>query len=88
MKDTKIARQLSSEFWRIKENNGTPTVSWKIVKKAKAYRPETKICSLCIAEKFEIANYPGNNLLNKRSEIIAKCRHRRKYKLATNAPND
>ena len=27
------------------------------------------------------ANYPDDNLLNKRSEIIAKCRHRRKHKI-------
>ena len=43
------------------------------------YTPESKRCLLCLAEKFEIANYPGDNLLNKRSEIVAKCRHRRKH---------
>ena len=72
---------LSAEIWRIKDQNGQPNVSWRIIRKAKSYTPETKRCNLCLAEKFEIANYPGKNLLNKRSEIIAKCRHRRKFQL-------
>ena len=38
-------------------------------------KSESKRCSLCLCEKFEIANYPENNLLNKRTEIISKCRH-------------
>ena len=33
-------------------------------------------------EKYEIATYKGDNLLNKRTEIINTCRHRSKYKLA------
>ena len=33
-------------------------------------------------EKLEIASYKGRNLLNKRSEIINKCRHRNKFALA------
>ena len=72
---------LSTEYWKIKEKNGNPVVSWKIIANAKSYKPESKKCSLCQTEKYEIANYPGKNLLNKRSEIIAKCRHRRKHQL-------
>ena len=34
-----------------------------------------------VTKKFEIANYPGDNILNKRTEIIVKCRHRRKHLL-------
>ena len=68
--------------------NGTPNVTWRIVKKAKAYNPESKRCSLCLTEKFEIANYPDRNLLNKRTEIIAKCRHRRKHLLMLHNPDD
>ena len=80
---------LSAEIWRIKDRNGQPNVTWRIIRRAKAYSPETQRCNLCLAEKFEIANFPGRNLLNKRSEIIAKCRHRRKYQLDTfNPPND
>ena len=72
---------LSAEYWRIKELNGTPSVTWRVVKHAKSYTPETKNCQLCLCEKFEIANYPGKDLLNKRTEIVAKCRHRSKHLL-------
>ena len=39
--------------------NGQPTISWRTMRKAKAFTPETKRCNLCLAEKFEIVNYPG-----------------------------
>ena len=72
---------LSTEVWRIKESNGIPTIVWRALRKSKAFTPESGRCALCEAEKFEIVNFPGRNLLNKRSEIIAKCRHRRKFEL-------
>ena len=75
----KNSTALSTEVWRIKQMDGEPEIKWRVVRKAKAYTPESKKCLLCLAEKFEIANYPGDNLLNKRSEIVAKCRHRRKH---------
>ena len=36
----------------------------------------------CLNEKYEIATYKGDNLLNKRTETLNTCRHRSKYKLA------
>ena len=33
-------------------------------------------------EKYEIATYKEDNLLNKRTEIINTCKRRSKYKLA------
>ena len=72
---------LSTEVWRIKQLNGTPTITWRKIKNAKAFTPESNKCLLCLNEKLEIANYPGDNLLNKRNEIISKCRHRMKFEL-------
>ena len=66
----KNSTALSTEVWRVKLMDGEPEIKWRVVRKAKAYTPESKRCLLCLAEKFEIANYPGDNLLNKRSEII------------------
>ena len=37
-------------------------------------------CMLCLNEKYEIACYEGDNL-NKRTEILGTCRHRKKCKL-------
>ena len=36
-------------------------------------------CDLCLTKKYIIARANKNNLLNKRFELISKCRHRNKY---------
>lgn len=46
------------------------SLKWSIVKSAPGYSSITKKCSLCLHEKFEIANYPNQEeLINKWSEI-------------------
>ena len=81
---------LSAECWKIKDLGGSPSFTWRKIGNAPSYSAETKKCLLCLREKFEIANYPGKDLLNKRTEIIAKCRHRRKHQLLhyKNEPGD
>ena len=74
--------ELSKEIWRLKRNNATYNVRWRIKKQIPAYSPTTKNCMLCLHEKMEILYYNGDNLLNKRSEIISTCRHRKKYSLS------
>ena len=71
--------ELSNELWSIKNNNYTPNIAWEILREHQTYDPNTKRCSLCLNEKLEIAKYKGYNLLNKRSEIINKCRHQKKF---------
>ena len=53
-----------------------------MLRKHQTYNPNTKRCSLCLNEKLEIARCKEQNLRNKRSEIINKCRHRNKFALA------
>ena len=60
-----------------------PVLVWKILGQNEAYNVNTKRCLLCLNEKLQIAIYRGNNMLNKRTEIISKCRHRNKYVLAS-----
>ena len=84
----KNSTALSTEFWNIKEANGQPKVTWKIMRKCKSYNPNSKKCNLCSSEKFEIATFMGTNILNKRSEVISKCRHQNKYSLATHDSKD
>ena len=74
--------ELSKKFWEIKKRNGTAKIIWKIIRICPSYNPNSKRCLLCLNEKYEIATYKGDNLLNKRTEIINTCRHRSKYKLA------
>ena len=46
---------------------------------ATSYKCGTKRCDLCLTEKYVIALADQEHLLNKRTEIISKCRHRNKY---------
>ena len=79
----KNSTTLSTEFWRLKDANLNPTITWRIVRTAPSFHLTSKKCQLCLAEKFEIANHTNPEiLLNKRSEVIAKCRHERRFKLA------
>ena len=73
---------LSKEVWRIKRLRGEYTIKWSKEESHSSYKPEIKVCSLCQNEKLKIATYPEKNLLNQRNEIISRCRHRLKFKLA------
>ena len=81
---------LSSYIWNMKETHGiTPTLKWSIIRRVKSYSNTTKKCPLCLSEKYEILKYPcRNELLNKRSEIISKCRHMNKFLLANYKSKD
>ena len=48
-----------------------------------------KKCLLCLHEKFKIVIFEDqDHLLNKRSELISKCRHTNKYLLRNYKAND
>ena len=47
------------------------------------YNPQLKRYSLRLNEKVKILEDKENNLLNKKSEIILKCRHQNKHMLQT-----
>ena len=74
--------ELSKELWEIKKHNGTPKITWKIIRICCSYNPNSKRCLVCLNEKYKIATYKGDNLLHKRTKIMNTCRHRSKYKLA------
>ena len=73
--------QLSKEYWRLKELNALPQMEFYILKMCPPTR-RTGSCYLCLNEKLFILEHKGNNLLNKRNELISKCRHKNKFKLA------
>jgi hypothetical protein len=72
---------LSSHIWALKDKGLTPTVSYKILAKARPYNPVTKKCNLCLLEKWFIARAEEGTSLNKKTEIGGKCRHRNKWLL-------
>ena len=51
-------------------------------KKTPPYQCGSKVCDLCLLEKVFIISADPDNLLNKRTELISKCRHRNKFLLA------
>ena len=62
------------------EQNETQNLNWEIVRSVPAYSNITKRCMLSLYEKLLIATYPNlEELLNKRSELVSKCRHENKF---------
>ena len=56
-------------------------MKWKIIDKSHPYKNGSKRCNLCITEKLHIINADETNSINKRSELISKCRHENKFYL-------
>ena len=60
--------ELSKEYWKVKQQNGIPRIKWKVLRKCHPYYNQKKRqCILCLNEKYEIACYNEDNLLNKRT---------------------
>ena len=75
------ATTLSQHIWRLKENNTPYAIKWCVLAKCAPYACGAKLCNLCITEKYEILKSDPRKTLNKRTEIVGKCRHRAKFKL-------
>ena len=72
---------LSSHIWDLKNSNTPYSLTWSIVKLVPPYSKESNVCQLCLVEKTFISLADCNLSLNKRNEIITKCRHRDKWLL-------
>ena len=81
---------LSTFLWELKKSTKeTPQLTWSVLKVAPAYSNISKRCLLCLNENLLITTYPDQKqLLNKRSELIAKCRHENKFLLMNYKTND
>ena len=79
-KAKKDSTELSKYIWKIKNQNEDFNLSWKIVKKVGKTRNGSKICRLCISEAALIIKNKKDQL-NKRLEIMNKCRHQNKFLL-------
>ena len=73
--------ELSKHIWKLKENNSTYNITWKILAQAQPYTNKTKRCKLCLLEKYFIICKPHLGTLNKRNELTSNCRHARSYLL-------
>ena len=68
--------------YRSKDNNTDFTINWSILATAPAYSNKRKRCHLCLTEKRYLIRAKKPSLLNKRTELISKCRHENKFYLA------
>ena len=75
------ATELSKYVWSCRDAGYEPTIAWSIVCHAKPYQQRHKQCQLCLAEKYSILTVDPSTTLNKRTELVNKCRHKNKYKL-------
>ena len=71
--------ELSRHIWSLKDQNTPYEIKWKINWKLNSNRkPNTKgLCILCNMERIAIANANSITSLNKRSELVGKCKHYR-----------
>ena len=80
--------ELSKEYWTIKRTHFIPKITWRIIRKCATFNTTKRKWYICLKEKLEIASYKGDNLLNKRSEFINKCRHQNKFTLLQHDSKD
>ena len=77
----KSASNLAVYMWKEKEMGGeTSKIKWSIIDRAPAYRNGSQQCRLCLTEKYHIIFQPFQKI-NKRNEIVSKCRHENKFLL-------
>ena len=89
--DYKNSTTVSTHPWNIKSTSEEQNVnlSWEIMRQAASYSKISERCLLCLHEKLAIALYPNpEELLNKRSEMISRCRHVSKFLLMNFNLND
>ena len=74
--------ELSKYIWQLKDDNIDFSTKWSIIARARPYNNSSKRCDLCLTEKLLIIkNSHRKSLLNKRSELVSKCRHENKFYL-------
>ena len=80
-KPEKAPSELAKYIWTLKDKNIDFKLHWNIVARSMPYKGGTRKCDLCLMEKLYIATSEQSKLLNKKSELISKCRHRNKFYL-------
>ena len=74
---------LSKHIWELKEKGVKMEdikFDWSVIDHATPYINGTRKCNLCSSEKFHIIT-SSLDLINKKSELISKCRHENKFYL-------
>ena len=80
------ASELAKFAWSRKREGKSCNIQWAVIDRAKPYNSASKKCHLCTAEKYHILKSVGPSCLNKRTELISKCRHMNKFLIAHFTP--
>ena len=74
---------LSKYIWSLKDKNTDFNVSWSARRRATAYQNTARRCNLCLAEMLEgeIIKADKGRSLNKKIELISKCRPKNRFYL-------
>ena len=71
---------LSGYVRNLKRKGEESTIKWSVLKRAQPATDGGAACRLCLREAVAIA-YADGNCLNKRSEVVHVCPHKRKFLL-------
>ena len=71
--------ELLKHEWNLKDHGLDKNLSREIQKKVSPYECGSKHCDLCFSENVSIICTDPDTLLNKRTELISKYRHRNKF---------
>ena len=69
--------KLSTHIWEVKDRGSEWSIKWRILDRGNTYNPATKVCNLCLKEKYWIIYHSELACLNSRNEINTKCMHKR-----------
>ena len=70
--------ELSKHVWNLKDQGLDNNLSWEIHRNASPFQCGSKR-STCLLENVSIIWADPDTLLNKRTELISQCRHRKKF---------
>ena len=79
--------ELSKYVWKLKDEDKEYDIEWSVHRKAAAYTNASRRCNLCLAEKLAIIRADKHRSLNRRSELVSKCRHENKFYLSHFTPS-
>ena len=74
--------ELSNYIWELKHKHTEYQIRWPITRKSGVYNSVSKSCDICLLEKLLLCNFSDKGrLINKRLDLVSKCRHENKYML-------
>ena len=80
-REYRTSTELSKHVWDLTDRGVPFSIKWSVVVKAHPYVCGSRRCDLCLSEKLAIARSNHEGMLNKRSELVSKCRHMNKFLL-------